>query len=161
MLVERIPVYTQALPHLFADLCLGLVRLVVCGEVHVVDRVRKVVAVAVVLQVWHELVNPRLRRLEGASGRELDVPDDLVHPQETGDVATFLRLLLNVFGPVFSNALRSIAAPFSDPARDEMGGEIRTCWMPLGLPKLHPLRVYDSRTSSHELQHPFSGGSPP
>ena len=121
MLVERIPVYTQALPHLFADLRLGLVCLVVCGEVHVVDRVRKVVTVAVVLQVRHELVNPRLRRLEGASGRELDVPDDLVHAQETGDVAAFLRLLLDVFGPVFSNALRSIAALFSDPARDEAG----------------------------------------
>ena len=107
MPIERILVNTQALPHLFADLRLGLVRLVVCGEVHVVDRMRKVVAVAIVLQVRHELVNPRLRRLEGASGRELDVPDDLVHPQETGNVATFLRLLLDVFGPVFLDALRS------------------------------------------------------
>jgi len=33
--------------------------------------------------------------------------------------------------------------------------------MPPGLPKLHPFRVYASRTSSHELQHPLSGGSPP
>ena len=67
---------------------------------------RKVVAVAVILQVRHELVNPRLRRLEGASGRELDVPYDLVHPYETGNVATFRRLLLDVVGPVFLNALR-------------------------------------------------------
>lgn len=111
MLIQRVPVYTQALPHLFADLCVGLVRLVIRGEVHVVDRVRKVVAVAVVLQVRHELVKPRLRRLEGASGRELDVPDDLVHPQDTGNVATFRRLLLDVFGPVFLNALRRHTTP--------------------------------------------------
>ena len=41
---------------------------------------RKVVAVAVILQVRYELVNPRLPRLEGTSRRELDVSDDLVHP---------------------------------------------------------------------------------
>ena len=79
MLIERIPVYAQALTHLFANQRLGLVRLVICGEINVVDGVRKVVAVAVVLQVWHELVNPRLCCLEGATWRELDVPDDLVH----------------------------------------------------------------------------------
>lgn len=165
MLIQRVPVYTQALAHLFADLCVGLVRLVIRGEVHVVDRVRKVVAVAVVLQVRHELVKPRLRRLEGASGRELDVPDDLVHPQDAGNVATFRRLLLDVFGPVFLNALRSHTHQNPAAVRDDetRWGErdSRTCWMPPGLPKLHPFRVYDSRTSSHELQHPFSGGSPP
>lgn len=80
MPIQWILVYTQTFPHLFADFRLGLVRLVIRGKVQVVDRMRKVVAVAVILQVRHELVDPRLRRLEGASGRELDVPYDLVHP---------------------------------------------------------------------------------
>jgi hypothetical protein len=44
--------------------------------------------------------------LEGAPGREVEVPDDLVHAHETGDVAALRRLLLDVVGPVFLDALR-------------------------------------------------------
>lgn len=67
---------------------------------------RKVVAVPVVLQVRHEVVYPSLGRLEGAAGREVNVPDDLVHPQKAGDVAALRRLLLDVIRPVLLNALQ-------------------------------------------------------
>ena len=45
-------------------------------------------AITVVLQVRHKLVNQRLGRSEGVPGREVDVPDNLVHSYETGEVAT-------------------------------------------------------------------------
>lgn len=106
--IQRILVNTEALAHLSANLRLELVRLVVRGEVHVVNSVRKVMAVPVIFQVRHELVYSGLGRLEGASGREVDVPDDLVHPHETGNVAAFRRLLLDMVRPVFLNALQFI-----------------------------------------------------
>ena len=109
VIIQRILVDAQALAHLSANLRLELVRLVVRGEVHVVKSVRKVVAIAVIFQVWHELVYSGLGRLEGASRREVDVPDDFVHPHETGDVAAFRRLLLDMVGPVLLDALQSIS----------------------------------------------------
>jgi hypothetical protein len=48
-------------------------------------------AVAVVLEVWNELVDLGLRRLEGPSWRDVDVPDDLVDSYETGDKVEWAR----------------------------------------------------------------------
>ena len=62
-------------------------------------------AVTVVLEIWNELVELGLGRLEGPSWRDVDAPDDLVDPYETGDVAALRRLLPYVVGPVFLDAL--------------------------------------------------------
>jgi hypothetical protein len=67
------------------------------------------VAVAVVLEVWNELVELGLGRLEGPSWRDVDAPNDLVHSYETGDVATLRRLLPYVVGPVFLDALFALS----------------------------------------------------
>jgi len=96
---------THALAHLFAHLRLGRVQLVVRGKIHVVDVMREVVAVAVVLEVWNEIVELGLGRLEGPSRRDVDTPDDLIDSHETSNVATLRRLLSYVVGPVFLNAL--------------------------------------------------------
>jgi hypothetical protein len=63
------------------------------------------VAVAVVLEVWNEIVELGLCRLEGPSWRDVDAPYDLVNSYETGNVAALRRLLEYVFGPVFLDAL--------------------------------------------------------
>ena len=107
VIIQRMLVDAQAFAHLPANLRLGLVRLVVRGEIHVIYGVRKVVAVPVVLQVRHEVVYPGLGRLEGAARRKVDVPDDLVHPHEAGDIAALRRLLLDVIRPVLLNALQN------------------------------------------------------
>lgn len=62
-------------------------------------------AVAVILEVWNEIVELGLCRLEGPSWRDVDAPDDLVNSHKTGNIATLRRLLAYVFGPVFLDAL--------------------------------------------------------
>lgn len=105
MRVKRVLENTQAFTHLFANPRLGRVQLVIRGEVHVVDGMREIVAVAVVLEVRNEIVELGLGRLEGPSWRDVDAPDDLVDSHDTGNVATLRRLLPYVFGPVFLDAL--------------------------------------------------------
>jgi hypothetical protein len=105
MRVQRVVEDTHTLAHFFANLCLGRVQLVVCGEVHVVDVMREVVAVAVLLEVWNEIVELGLGRLERPSRRDMDASDDLVDSHETSNVAALRGLLPYVFGPVFLNAL--------------------------------------------------------
>jgi hypothetical protein len=105
MSVQRVVEDTHALAHLFADLRLDRVQLVVCGEEHVVDSMREVVTVSVLLEVWNEIVELGLGRLEGPPWRDMDAPDDLVDSHETSNVAAFRRLLPYMFGPVFLNAL--------------------------------------------------------
>lgn len=105
MAVQRVVEDTHALTHLFAHLGLGRVQLVVRGKEHIMNGMREVVAVAIVFEVWNEIVELGLRRLEGSSRRDMDTPDDLIDSHETSDVAALRRLLPYVFGPVFLNAL--------------------------------------------------------
>jgi hypothetical protein len=53
----QILIDTQMFAHLFANWCLGRVRLVISGKVHVVYSVWEVMAITVVHQVRHKLVN--------------------------------------------------------------------------------------------------------
>jgi hypothetical protein len=65
------------------------------------------------------------------------------------------RLLLDLVRPVFLNVL----CPLRVCTRCE-GKEAHPVNR-IRLPKLQPFRTCASRTASHELQHPPSGGSPP
>ena len=90
-------------------------------------------AVAVVLEVWNEIIELGLGRLEGPSGRDVDAPNDLVDSDETGDVAALRGLLPYVLGPMFLDALFALSETTTVRIR-----EVRTCSIELGLPKLQP-----------------------
>ena len=106
-------------------------------------------AITVVLQVIirHKVVNLGLSRSEGVPGGDEDVPSNLVHSDETGEVA-----------PGFGQHSSTYYA-LSESPRDVKGRK-HTRSIELGLPKLQPFRTYASRTASHKLQHPPSEGSP-
>ena len=77
--VERVRRNAKFALQLLTELRLVNVVLVVPLEREVMDRVREVVAVAVRAEVRDELVEVVCARAERAAGRQVDVPDDLVH----------------------------------------------------------------------------------
>ena len=111
------------------------------------------------LQIRYEIVNVHRVRLEGSSGREMEISDDFVDANLSGDVAAFFLLLFDLVGPSFAHALSS--SDFEIISCDSTMNERTrlTCSTASGLTKLHPLLTYDSLTSSHELQHPGFGPS--
>ena len=66
----------------------------------------KVMSDALSLQVWNQFVNVLVvRRSEGAAGREMGVAGDLVDTETTGDIATLMRLVPQLFRPALFNTL--------------------------------------------------------
>ena len=79
---------------------------IVRGKLQLVDSVTEVMSNTLFLQVWNQFVYVLVvRRLEGATRGEVDVTGNLVDTETTRDVATLMRLLLQLFCPTFVNAL--------------------------------------------------------
>lgn len=69
-----------------------------------VNQMTKVVLLSS-LEVRNEIVHVHGVRLEGSSGGEMEVSNDLVDANFTGDVTSFARLLFDLVGPSFTHAL--------------------------------------------------------
>lgn len=93
--VERIN-HTKRLLQFQTSLSLIKVELIVTFEGERLDGMREVMAVAVFLQVGNKLVDVLRCCAEGATGREVDVADDLVHTNDTSDVASLVCLFMQL-----------------------------------------------------------------
>lgn len=93
------------------------VVLVVRGKLQLVDTVTKVMSDTLFLQVWDQFINVLVVRcLERTTRGEMDVSGDLVDTETTRDVATLVRLFLQLVCPAFFNAL---AYPIKNDFRRE------------------------------------------
>ena len=87
---------THLLLQFLANIRLLEIVLVITLERERVNRVRKVVAVAVFLEVRNELIDVLRRGAEGPARREVNVTDDLIDADNTSDVASFTRLVFQL-----------------------------------------------------------------
>ena len=94
--IKRVRSNAKLLLEVLAELRLVDVVLVVALERQVMDLVRKVVAVTVCAEIRDKLIKVVCAGTEGATRRKVDVANDLVHAYTTGDVAAFVRLLLQL-----------------------------------------------------------------
>ena len=74
-------------------------------ELPLMYRMREIVTIGVVFEVRYKFVKISRICLERATSGELDISDDLVHSDAAGDVATFVRLFMDLVFPVFITAL--------------------------------------------------------
>lgn len=66
-------------------------------------------AVPVVAEVRHQLIKVPRARLERATRGQVNVANDLVHANATGNVAALVSLLLELVGPAFRFTLSTHA----------------------------------------------------
>lgn len=104
-LVKRVGLHSHLLTHLRAGSVFERVVLVVALKRELVDGVREIMAAAFFAEVRYKLIEIAPACLEGASGGEMDVADDLVHAHTTRDVAALRRLLADLLGPALAFAL--------------------------------------------------------
>lgn len=93
---------------------------------------------AFLLQVRYQVVDVFVGRgLEGTTGREMDIPCNLVDAETTGDVATLVRLFLQFVCPAFFYTLLS-------PIKlvENLVGNAPTWEIASGVLKLHPRLMY-------------------
>ena len=81
--IQRIAFEAQLLLHPLTLLLFVVVILVISLKLEVMDGVSKVVPILVVLQIGDKLVDVHVIGLERASGRQVNVPNDLVDTKTT------------------------------------------------------------------------------
>lgn len=103
MTVKRLSVPAQLPRHFFLQR--HLVHLFVALEGEFLNGVTPIVYLAV-LEVWYQVVNSDTVLLEGTTGGHKDVTNDLVNLDKPSNVATFVGLCLDFFGPMLRDTLR-------------------------------------------------------
>lgn len=68
------------------------------------DRMTEIMLVPS-LQIRYEIMDVHRVRLEGSSGREMEISDDFVDAHLSGDVATFFLLFFDLVCPSFAHTL--------------------------------------------------------
>jgi hypothetical protein len=69
---------------------------------------REVMAIGIILEVWHKFIKVTRVGLERATRREMDISDDLVDTNSTRNVAPFIGLLVQLLCPMLVFALYGI-----------------------------------------------------
>jgi hypothetical protein len=73
-----------------------------------VYRMREIMTVGVGFEVRYKFIKIARICLERATRGEVNISDDLVHSNATGNIAAFVRLLMELFCPVLISALNGI-----------------------------------------------------
>lgn len=85
--------------------CFPHIVIVVGFKGEFVDSVGEIVFTAIVSEIRNEFVEVSGTTLERTPRREVDVPNDLVNPHPPSNIASFVRLLLQLICPTFFSAL--------------------------------------------------------
>ena len=72
------------------------------------NGMREVMSVSIITEVGIQFVDIVSVGLEGTTGREVDVSNDLVHANTTRDIATFVGLFPQLICPTLVSALKNI-----------------------------------------------------